>query len=112
MMGQNGLARPRCSAADRDFSLRLGLLQWYRIGAACAGPSRSELGMARPDHDVLATEVRYALADLTTMSMGELETLAQLLARKLAVRVSWPSMHSTTVRQRQSLNGLSATIQP
>jgi hypothetical protein len=42
--------------------------------------------MARLNHDVLATEVRYALADLTTMSMGELETLAQLLAQKLAVR--------------------------
>jgi hypothetical protein len=34
----------------------------------------------------VATEVRYALADLTTMSMSELETLAQLLAQKLAVR--------------------------
>jgi hypothetical protein len=42
--------------------------------------------MARLNHDVLATEVRYALADLTTMSMAELETLAQLLAQKLAVR--------------------------
>jgi hypothetical protein len=42
--------------------------------------------MARLNHDVLATEVRYALADLTTMSMSELETLAQLLAQKLAVR--------------------------
>jgi hypothetical protein len=42
--------------------------------------------MARLNHDVLATEVRYALADLTTMSMGELDTLAQLLAQKLAVR--------------------------
>jgi hypothetical protein len=42
--------------------------------------------MARLNHDVLATEVRYALADLTTMSMGELETLAQLLARRLAIR--------------------------
>jgi DNA-binding NarL/FixJ family response regulator len=42
--------------------------------------------MARLNHDALATEVRYALADLTTMSMAELETLAQLLAQKLAVR--------------------------
>ena len=42
--------------------------------------------MVRLNHDVLATEVRYALADLTTMSMGELDTLAQLLAQKLAVR--------------------------
>jgi hypothetical protein len=42
--------------------------------------------MARLNHDVLATEVRYALADLTAMSMAELETLAQLLAQKLAVR--------------------------
>ena len=42
--------------------------------------------MARVNYAVLATEVRYALADLTTMSMGELDTLAQLLAQKLAVR--------------------------
>jgi len=42
--------------------------------------------MARMNHDVLATEVRYALADLTAMSMAELDTLAQLLAQKLAVR--------------------------
>ena len=42
--------------------------------------------MAHLNHVVLATEVRYALADLTTMSMGELDTLAQLVAQKLAVR--------------------------
>jgi hypothetical protein len=42
--------------------------------------------MARLNHDVLANEVRYALADLTAMSMAELETLAQLLAQKLAVQ--------------------------
>jgi hypothetical protein len=42
--------------------------------------------MARLNLDALATEVRYALADLTTMSMAELETLAQLLAQKLALR--------------------------
>jgi len=42
--------------------------------------------MARLNHDALATQVRYALADLTTMSMAELETLANLLAQKLAVR--------------------------
>jgi hypothetical protein len=36
--------------------------------------------MARLNHDVLATEVRYTLTDLTMMSMAELETLAHLLA--------------------------------
>jgi len=53
---------------------------WHRVGEGFAGPAGSELGMARLNHDVLATEVRYALADLTTMSMAELETLAHLLA--------------------------------
>jgi hypothetical protein len=42
--------------------------------------------MGRLNHAVLATEVRYALADLTTMSMGELDALAQLVAQKLGVR--------------------------
>jgi hypothetical protein len=33
----------------------------HNFGAALAGPSRSELGMARLNHDVLATEVRYGV---------------------------------------------------